>query len=318
MKICLISFDYYGFDNLIIKELKSKGIQASHIDMNTFNYKYKSFFEKIKNFFQKNLFNKNIKKIKTENFILNQLDLLGHQDIILSLRPDRISTKTHFKIKKNCNRYLCYLYDSSERFSIKKISKNIFDEIYTFDINDSYKYNFKHLTNYIYLAKRAQQSEDQNQNDLFFVSALDKRIDTINQIAKCCSLKNIKSKFIIVGKKRPKKLHPEIIFKTKKISLTELTIELESSKVFLDLIQNNQDGLSFRIFEALAFQKKIITTNNAIKKYPFYNSNNILVIEPKEIDIPLDFFNTPYQPIPEEIYNQFTIETWVSKVFGIN
>ena len=89
-------------------------------------------------------------------------------------------------------------------------------------------------------------------------------------------------------------------------------------KIFLDLIRKNQNGLSFRIFEALAYQKKIITSNKSIKLYDFYNSNNILVIDKRNIEIPIDFLETPYEPIPEDIYYKYTIQNWVSIVFELN
>jgi len=57
----------------------------------------------------------------------------------------------------------------------------------------------------------------------------------------------------------------------------------------LDLVQGNQTGLSFRVFEAMALQKKLITDNKAIRNYPFYNPNNILILDSKEIILNSDF-----------------------------
>ena len=53
MKICLISFDYWKYDQYIIKELEQRGIHSTHIDISTFKYIYKNKFEKYSNFLSK-------------------------------------------------------------------------------------------------------------------------------------------------------------------------------------------------------------------------------------------------------------------------
>ena len=64
MKICLISFDYWGFDHYIIEELKKKGIEANHINLNNFKYTYSNVFIRIANGFSKVFLNTNIKRVK--------------------------------------------------------------------------------------------------------------------------------------------------------------------------------------------------------------------------------------------------------------
>lgn len=44
-----------------------------------------------------------------------------------------------------------------------------------------------------------------------------------------------------------------------------------------------------RTFESLV-PEKLITTNKEIKKYPFYNSNNIFVIDRNNIQLDENFF----------------------------
>ena len=156
MKICLISFDFFDFDHYIVLELKRRNIDANHIDISKFQYKYTSFFDKITNFFSKLFFNKNIKKIKTEQYILERLKELGHQDVILVIRPDRISKNTHLQIKEHTDKYISYIYDSCKRFPIEHLLKGIFDKVFSFDLFDCKKYNFTFITNFIFLEKRAK------------------------------------------------------------------------------------------------------------------------------------------------------------------
>ena len=318
MKIVLISFDYFDFDIHIINELKRRNIEAHHIDISNYYYQYKSYGEKIKNVFSKLFLSKNIKKIKTEDFIIAELQKFGRQDKILCIRPDRISKKTHLFIKGFCTNYIAYIYDSSSRFSFDYLLNDIFEAIYTFDLDDSKKYNLKHITNYIYLEKRELNVSKKYNNDLFIISSIDERLILLNKIAKECDRKKLNFKFLVVGKRKPKNTNSHIIYSKRNKFIDEVILELDDAKIFLDLIRKNQNGLSFRIFEALAYQKKIITSNKSIKLYDFYNSNNILVIDKRNIEIPIDFLETPYEPIPEDIYYKYTIQNWVSIVFELN
>lgn len=315
MKICLISFDYFNFDSYIIAELKRRGIETCQIDISKYEYNYKYPLEKTKNFFSKLLFNANIKKIKMEEFVLKKLCEIGKQDIILVIRPDRITKKTHIEIKKNTDKYIAYIYDSCNRFPINHLKKDIFDTIFSFDINDCKKFGFQHLSNYIYLEKKELKQPVDFKTNLFIISSIDERLPLLNKLANYCTNNKIKINFIIVGKKKPINLNNQIVYTNKNIFFDDLKLNLEEAKIFLDLVRKGQNGLSFRIFEALSYQRKIITSNQSIKEYDFYNPNNILVIDEKQFSIPKSFLDTPYEPLSETIYEKYTIKNWVNIVF---
>lgn len=317
MKICLISFDSTYYDNSIIIELKRRNIEANHIDVSKFRYKYTSIFDKIDNFFKKTFLKRNKKTEALEEYVVNQVKEFGHQDAILFIRPDKISRKNHLEIKKLTNKYIAYIYDSCTRFPVNHLVDGVFDEIYSFDLNDVKKYNFTFISNYIYLEKREIQSNSENKN-IFIVISIDERFEFLNQLANYLSEHNIPFKFIAVGKTKPENINPNIIYSDKLVFPEELKADLENSKIFLDLIRKDHNGLSFRIFEALAMQRKIITTNQSISVYDFYNPNNILILdENKHININPDFFTTPYEPLSDVIYHKYTIENWVKTIFKL-
>jgi cytochrome oxidase Cu insertion factor (SCO1/SenC/PrrC family) len=318
MKICIISFDSTYFDHNIIIELKKRNIEANHIDASKFKYKYKSVFNKLSNSINKLFFNKNIKTIALEQHILQELKNLGHQDIILFIRPDRISKKAHLEIKKLTNRYISYIYDSCRRFPIDHLLDGVFDEIFSFDLIDVEKHQFTFISNYIYMDKREIKAENEINNNIFIVISIDERFDFLNKLANYLTDHHIDFKFIAVGKKKPENINENIIFSKKTLLPEELQNDLENSKIFLDLIRKDHNGLSFRIFEALAMQRKIITTNKSISQYDFYNPNNILILDENSgINIPTDFLTTPYEPLSDDIYYKYTIENWAKTVFKL-
>lgn len=317
MKICVISFDFFNFDQNIVLELKRKNIRTDHIDISQFKYKYSSIFDRVSNFFNKLIFKKSIKKIEMEKHVLARLKTQDTYDLILVIRPDCFTKQTHLEIKKHTNKYVSYLYDSCTRFPIDYLLDGVFDEIFSFDLDDCQKFGFSFITNYIYIDKKEIKEQQTNQNVFIIISA-DERLPFLNNLANYLSAKNITFKFLVIGKRQPKNINSNIIYSKKHIFLEDLQNDLENSKVFLDLIRHGHNGLSFRIFEALAMQKKIITTNDSIKGYDFYNPNNILVLnENADLNINPDFFTTPYEPLSDEMYHKYTIQNWVKTVFKL-
>ena len=67
MKICLISFDYWGFDQHIIDALQKRGIEASHINLNDFTYSYPNIISRVGNSLSKIILDKIIKNINNLN-----------------------------------------------------------------------------------------------------------------------------------------------------------------------------------------------------------------------------------------------------------
>lgn len=318
MQICLISFDFWNYDHHIVNTLQKKGINAHHIHLQDYEHTYPTPFHRVGNFLGKLILKRNIKKIKREEYIINKLSKLGKQDQILFINPEIISIETHQKISRFTKRYVLYLYDSCTRRPIDHLLKaNIFDTVFSFDPKDVKTFNLKPLTNYIYFDKKPKTKAEDIKYDCFTICYLDERFDTVNRIAEIFSRKNLRSQFVIVGKNKPENIHKDIVFSEEILNQEQVHHKINQSVAILDLLRDDQEGLSFRVFEAMGFQKKLITSNKNVKEFDFYNPNNILIIDSNNPEIPESFFKTPYIPIPEEIYRKYSLEGWVEEVFNL-
>lgn len=56
-----------------------------------------------------------------------------------------------------------------------------------------------------------------------------------------------------------------------------------TSRAILDIAQQKQDGYSMRVMEAIFFNKKLVTTNTAVKQSVFYDENNIFIVDLKQL-----------------------------------
>ncbi|MBK1898201.1 glycosyltransferase family protein [Chryseobacterium paridis] len=325
MKICVISYDFWGYDKHIVDTLCKKGIDAHHIKIG--NVTHSNFKERATNAISKVFLNKNLKTEKRQQFVIDSLVELGHQDQILVLNPDTFDISTLEEIKTHSERLITYLYDSLERLPVENEKLALFDKVFSFDIIDIKKHGFEKLTNYIYLDHLSCEKQDPEM-DLFYITSYDnKRVSYIKLLAKKLISLNLKFQIMIIGKKSWKNqlknlfiTVPEnlsIIFGIKKVSHKDLPNYYKNSKALLDLTRENQHGLSFRVFEAMALEKKIITDNKAIQDYDFYNPNNILVLDETCSNLTEAFFNQPYENIPDEIYYYYTLDNWVDRVFKL-
>lgn len=317
MKITIISHDNWGYNENIVKALRKRGHIVNHIDFNTFKYRYPNFLFRIYNFFLKAFFKKNIKNIHFGTEINNRLEALGQiQDIILTIKGDFIDSEKILDFKRYSKKSIAFFNDNIKR--CPKIISTIsnFDEVYTFEKEDAIKYNLKFITNFIYNELKLNTEED-FKYDVFNISSKDNRFRTICNIAKKLRAKGIPFKFIIHDKKNKHK-DPNIEFISESIQIDLVNKLVNDSKLLLDIHRKGQNGLSFRVFESLGLQKKLITTNHNITQYDFYNPKNILVIDEKNINFDIDFFTSSYEPIPDDIYKNYTIGNWIETVFNLD
>ena len=320
MKICVISFDFWGYDAHIVEALKEKGIEANHIKIGAVSYE--NFGERLTNLFSKVFLGKNLKYQKRQKFVIEQLDKLGHQDHILVLNADTFDHSTLEYMKKYTNRFITFLYDNLDRCPVQD-KLHFFDKIYSFDDKDIEKHGFERLTNYNYLPFLSQEKQNPSEDALYITSYDKKRIKQLDILSQKFEELRLKFDLYVIGKKSWKNqlMKPfsknKIVFTRKRINHENLPEFYKRTKVILDLMRENQYGLSFRVFEAMALEKKIITDNEKIKNYDFYNPNNILVLNKDFSNITKEFFETPYQSLPEEIYKKYTLEKWVERVFNL-
>ncbi len=316
MRITLISHDNWGYNNNIAVALEKKGHIVNHIDFSTFKYKYPNFGYKVYNFFLKAFFKKNIKNIhfgKEINRRLHQLNQI--QDVILTIKGDWIDPKQVLEFKKYTKKSIAFFNDNIYRCpKILKVIPN-FDEVYSFEKEDCEKYNLKFISNWIYSSENQDVTNNSFDYDVFNISSKDNRFKTISKVADELKKQNITSKIIIFDKKN-KNSNPNIEFISKYIQIAEVNDYIKRSKLLLDIQRKEQNGLTFRVFESMSLHKKLITTNPNIVNYDFYRPNNILVIDEENIHFDADFFKIPYEPIPENIYNKYTLDNWINKVFN--
>ena len=313
MRIILVSLDNWGFNNYIATALKESGHNVQHLNFDEYEYKYQNFLYRIYNFFLKTFFKRNLKTIHYGKKIIENINKLNEiQDVILVIKGDFIDPKSILELKKYSKKTIAYFNDNIQRCPKIKRVLPFFDEVYSFEKEDCEKYNLKFATNWIYNYPSLKPNKNYKYK-VFNIISKDKRLKILSKIANNLQAKDISHKIIVHNKKQIKSTS-SIEFITKYIPLSEINEYTNNSQVLLDINRKGQTGLTFRVFESIGLHKKLITTNADIVNYDFYNPNNILVINEKNPEIPVTFFDKEYEEIPEEIFKKYTTKGWIEHV----
>ena len=92
----------------------------------------------------------------------------------------------------------------------------------------------------------------------------------------------------------------------------EVLKHLASTKVVVEIVQDNQTGLTARALEAMFFNTKLITNNREIKACSFYKKENIYIIG-EDKDILETFLSTSFENIEKKELYPYSAEGWIER-----
>lgn len=190
-------------------------------------------------------------------------------------------------------------------------------DCYSFDKDDCIKYKLKYNNNlYPYDIEVSMDEQiDVKKSKVLFFGSNKGRLNKVVKVRDALLRNNIEYDFTVLSKNITYiKKYPDIRFLDKPVKYENIIRKINESGCILDIVQEGQSGLTWRPFEALFYNKKLITTNKCIKEFDFYNKNNILVLENNYDEIK-DFLALPYIIIDEKIKNNYRLEQWVNNFF---
>lgn len=162
-------------------------------------------------------------------------------------------------------------------------------------------------------------SLDKEASGVFFVGVLKGRETVLSDLEKEFTDSDIDVNFHLIRGRHDSCTIPENLIKymsTEFMSYQDTLSNINKSECLLDIVQQNQKGLTLRSIEALFYHKKLVTNNLAIKHEPFYNVNNIYIIgDPAENRSIKEFIKaTPYIPVDKNVEQRYHIRNWLNEL----
>lgn len=315
----------FGFCDIIKKELSRQGFHV--IDLSRISeipFKYKNIFQRTHNLIRKTIRNdRNFKKELRKAFYIknleNELNKIDRIEYALFIRPDIYPLELISKVKQRVDKLIAYQWDGLNRFPEVLDYIPLFDYFHVFDQKDLI--NFPSTTACTNFYFPSPQPSKNIYNSTYYIGAFFKeRLDILTSIKDKLNDLKIDHKIIFSSKSQKEidliqkqgfqSIRQDTTYEENLSSITEFG-------VLIDIQNTIHTGLSFRIFEAIGYDKKLITTNSNIKRYDFYNPSNILVWENQSKEEISAFYKKPYEPVSDKIKQKYSFENWIKYVLKI-
>ena len=274
-KVCFLGF-YPDYEYLFFREINDTSLDISFFNPKDITDK-KSWFNKlprfIKNKLQKRLIKNYIKKNTNTTFIFNEHRLA--LQAILSYLENTLNPNFRgvllLRNPLNNNHKVKLLLPQLEKYDIN---------IFTFDTVDAKKFGYKP---YPQFASRLSQVLDTPVTyDFSFVGRDKGRGEVLNALKNQLESMGYHCNFDIRSADQPNISYTDYL----KVSL--------SAKCMIEILQENQSGMTLRAIEAILYGRKLLTNNPNIESEQLYDESDILLYKPTlnhdEIHL---FMNTP-------------------------
>lgn len=193
------------------------------------------------------------------------------------------------------------------KYKIEKLRQYEF-EMYTFDESDALYYNIIFKGQYLPCIFKHGPSKPNGQ--AYFLGLSKGRDHILNRLSIRLKEKGVASDITVV-----KKYNFGIKFYKGKVSYKNNIKKVIESSYIIDIVREGQTGLTLRALESVFYNRKLITNNQEIKKYDFYNERNILILN-DEMDIPDQFLTESYASVPIDFLRKYTAEFYYADIIG--
>jgi hypothetical protein len=321
-RILLIAPEFFNYHKLIMAGLKEMGWEVVFIsDRPPVSSLAKIGIRKARFLFEPFL----------NSYYQAKLSKLGRFERVLIIKGEGVTVETLKKIREfNCeSKITLYLWDGIQNVPGAVDLSQAVDDVFTFDTKDALKYGFKLQPLFFVRNTVPLVSELEAKWPISFVGSVHSdRLKVVSRFREGLKSPEVMFVFIYFPSRLQfwfRKIFDPCFHKFSKqeVSLKSLdkeTIEsiFTSSKAVLDVQHPRQMGLTMRTIESLALGKKLITTNQTITEYPFYDPANILVIDRKNPVMPDDFLTTPMAPEKIVMMQNYEVKDWIRNILSIS
>lgn len=315
-KIILGAPTAYGFSEIIEQELRHQGFEVYNLSLSHGPFKYKSIFERVNAYLHRNFlghpdYKTYLKFKRVENEMLARVTEMPQVDYALLIRPDQYSEDIINMISLKANRTIGYQWDGLSRFPEVYKRMGLFDRFFVFDPKDAVHTQALPVTNFYTNSFDVGPSKEY-ESDVYYVGTyMKRRASQLEEIITNLQQQGLSVKYHICKSRKRKPRFKQLDTTPCDLTYHENLRYAFNSKILLDVPTAHHNGLSFRVFEAIGFGKKLITTNEAIKQYDFYHPNNILVWDGHSQKMLGDFLDAPYLYLAPHIKESYSFNNWI-------
>lgn len=189
-----------------------------------------------------------------------------------------------------------------------------FDKVLTAHLYNSKKYGFGYFP-YVYTKPSISVSDLKPKNDLYFCGVIDEyRYQIICDILMKCKKNGVKYDIYLFKAEKFDRIEGKDVHYGQLSYEDNIKKGLESNCI-LEIVHKDFIGFTQRYFEAIVFNKKLLSNNPSIKEMPYYNSEYIHYFE-KVDDIDWDWIKEEIV-VDYQYKGEFEPQKWKEKMIEI-
>jgi hypothetical protein len=321
----------YGLDQCIEKNLRFHGFEVVNLCYDDRDSFYPNLASRLWNAYHKHIskdgnYKKKLKYSRYQAEIEQKLAALpgGKADYALCIRANIYPKEIIAAIRAHSEICVNYQWDGVDRFPDILQYLDYFDRFFVFDGQDRKKYpqhGFLPTSNFYFdfpLENTAVAT-----GGVYFVGGYEANRESATRtfIETARGLGLPLDFYIYCKDERARAAFGDegITYLTREsiLSFEDNLQKVQAAEVIVDFVSPDHAGCSFRVFDALCFGKKIITTNAVVRQYDFYHPDNIFVWDGKDLSGMAEFLQRPYRPVGENIRQKYGFANWMRYVLDI-
>lgn len=326
-KVLFISVPFMSLYRDVIEELNRQGYEVTYLQDCHLPHNFYDIHKRRPNSFEiflqgrihKRYWKKQIRECQSD-FVFDILLVIDGFSLVNSGFLEYLEQKNPM-IKK-----VLYLFDRTYNNYLFDLIFKSFHQVYSFDLQDCKYYGLKLLPIYW-----VPTTSSVKKIDVFgFGTYMPNRyilFDYVNNLTKGTQLVTIiklylneypntlrfKIRKLIKGGLCPDNVYKSSLITHQTIPPCEFRKMLSESKIVLDSHDIVQDGLTARFMWALGSGAKIVTTNSAVRHYPFYDEHQIAIFDVENPYVSKEFLTSEYvvDDNKRRVIDQYRIDNWI-------
>ena len=159
------------------------------------------------------------------------------------------------------------------------------NHIYTFDQYDAARFNVQFVDSF-YSKLVDANSKPEPRAGVYYIGAAKDRLSRIISFCDYFRLHDVDFNFNIMGDPCGMVCDGKVKFISSPIPYTQSVNDMLGYSTIFDITENGQHGATLRYYEAVVYNKKLVTTNHHVKELYYYNPDYMKIVDaPEELDV---------------------------------
>lgn len=182
---------------------------------------------------------------------------------------------------------VCRFDDIIEKMPYKNICdyRDAFDLLQTFDEKESAKYNIDYFPSWYDSVEGIDVGE---KSDILFVGRAKDRLNEILSLYKRLYDASVNCKFYLVGVPKDKQVNIGNVIYGDYLPYKKVLELVKGTKCMVEILQQDAQSETLRVFEAITYNKKLITNNKHLIAKDYYSPDKIQIFNAVD-EINIDF-----------------------------